>query len=242
MERTQKKNKQLGVIRRMLKTGVHCGHAIKDLHPRMKPYLFTDKNGKHVIDLSYTLRLVLKAVVFIIRVTYDGGQCLIVSTNPQKAEYVVRYAKSAQCHYITYKWLGGMLTNWKTLQRRIKLLANLEYQTSCGMLKQLPKKEVSSIHKRLVKLRKYFNGIKYMKQKPDMVIVIEQNRERTLIQECRKLAIPVIGFVDTNCDPDMIDIPIPANDDNSSSIKYLLRTFIRAMRWTRARTRAKVAN
>jgi len=223
------KQRQLNIIRTMFKSGMHSGHAIKEMHYKMKPYLFTHKQGRHVIDIGYTFRLLFKTVQFVGEVAHEGGQFLFIGTNPRKSDYITVYAQKAQCHFVTYKWLGGMLTNWKTIKNRILLLHRLESQILSNHFIKLPKKEASILNQKLSKLRKFLNGLKYMLDLPDVVIILEQQREHTAIAECQKLAIPVICIVDTNCDPTIVDLPIPANDDNVFSVKYVLEVLTLAI-------------
>jgi small subunit ribosomal protein S2 len=229
-------NKDLDIptVKSMIKAGVHCGHPVQELNPKMKPYLFGDSKGKHIIDIFYTLRLLSEAVSFVRKIARNGGQFLIVGTSPQKAEFIAHYAQDAQCHYVTHKWLGGMLTNWLTIRKRIQILTTLEVQESLGILEQMPKKESAVLNKKLSKLRKYLNGIKYMLHLPDAVIIIDQQQDYTAIQECQKLGIPIIGIVDTNCDPTVVDIAIPANDDSISSVRYILKHLLQAIQDERA--------
>lgn len=217
---------QLKIIRQMLKARLHCGHAMQEVHPKMQPYLFTDKHGRHLIDIGYSFRCLHKARKVVRHVARIQGQCLLVGTHPTRAEYLTRFAKNIKCHYVTQKWLGGMLTNWMTLQRRLACLTELERQVSAGTLRAIPKQEASILNKKLIKLRKYLKGLQYMTTLPDVVIVIGQNRERTAIQECQKLAIPVIAPVDSNCDPHLVDLPIPANDDSVLALRYMLRFLV----------------
>jgi small subunit ribosomal protein S2 len=229
-------NKQLEVptVKSMIKAGVHCGHPIQELNPKMMPYIFGESKGSHIIDIFYTLRLLHEAIKFVKKIAHNQGQFLIVGTNSQKAEFISHYAQEAQCHYVTHKWLGGMLTNWSTIEKRIQILTNLEIKETSGVLEQMPKKESALLNKKLYKLRKYLNGIKYMIKLPDAVIIIDQHQDYTAIQECKKLGIPIIGIVDTNCDPSLVDIPIPANDDSISSVRCILKHLLSAIQLERA--------
>lgn len=224
----------------MIKAGVHCGHPIQELNPKMKRYLFSEKKGKHIIDIFYTLRLLAEATNFVRQIARNRGQFLIVGTNSQKADFIKHYAQDAQCHYVTYKWLGGMLTNWATMKKRIQLLVSLELQERSGVFNQIPKKEYAVLNKKMVKLRKYLNGIKYMVNLPDAVIVVDQQKDLTAIQECQKLGIPVIGIVDTNCDPTILDISIPGNDDNISSMCIILKQLLKAVKEERRQLKNNV--
>ena len=216
-------NLDIKIIKSMIRSGVHCGHPIQELNPKMIPYIFGENKGSHIIDIFYTLRLLKEALQFVRTTAKNKGQFLLVGTNFQKSEFIAHYANQGQCHYVNHKWLGGMLTNWATIQTGIKILINLEIQEKDGTLSMMPKKESALLKKKLHKLRMYLNGIKYMTKLPDVVIVIDQHQDSTAIQECKKLGIPVIGIVDTNGDPSLVDIPIPANDDSITSIRCILK-------------------
>jgi small subunit ribosomal protein S2 len=206
----------------LLEAGVHFGHQARRWNPKMFPYIYAERNGIHIIDLVQTSQLLTNACEFVRKSSQEGKKFLFVGTKRQAASVVCQEAERCGSYYINQRWLGGILTNWFTIKTRVERLKDLEQKEESGYLDQLPKKEAASIRKELEKLRKNLNGIKNMKRLPDLVIIIDQKRESTAIQECIKLKIPVISILDTNCDPDLTDIPIPANDDAIRSIKLIL--------------------
>ncbi len=188
----------------------------------MFPYIYAERNGIHIIDLVQTSQLLTNACEFVRKASQEGKRFLFVGTKRQAASVVCQEAERCGAYYINQRWLGGILTNWFTIKTRVERLKDLEQKEESGYLDQLPKKEAASLRRELEKLRKNLNGIKNMKRLPDLVVIIDQKRESTAIQECIKLKIPVISILDTNCDPDLTDIPIPANDDAIRSIKLIL--------------------
>lgn len=216
-------------LEEMMQAGVHFGHQARKWNPRMAPYIFTERKGIHIIHITQTARLLSEACEFSTNAAGKGKQFLLVGTRYQTAGLVEIAAKRARCHYVNTKWLGGMLTNWSTIQTRLQRFKQLEAQENAGMLDKLPKKEAAVLRTQLSQLRKYLNGIKYMTKLPDVVIFIDQHQDITAIQECIKLGIPTIGLVDTDCDPDLVDMPIPANDDTKTSIEWILNKLIEAI-------------
>ena len=212
------------ILPQLLKAGVHFGHKTDRWNPKMFPYIYTEHNGIHILDLVQTARLLKKANLFIKLAAKRKKKFLFISTKRQARKIIAYEAKRCNSYYINNRWLGGMLTNWSTLKTRIDRLKILEQQEIKGIFKSLPKKEAAIRQKELEKLRKLLNGIKNMKQLPDIAIIIDQKREITAIQECRKLGIPIISIIDTNCDPNLIDVPIPGNDDAVRSLKLILRS------------------
>nr|YP_009308862.1 ribosomal protein S2 [Toxarium undulatum]AOS86605.1 ribosomal protein S2 [Toxarium undulatum] len=212
------------ILSQLLKAGVHFGHKTYRWNPKMFPYIYTERNGIHILDLVQSAQLLKKANLFLKLAAKKNKTFLFISTKRQASKLIAYEARRCNSFYINHRWLGGMLTNWTTLKNRIDRLKVLEHQEIKGVFKLLPKKEASIRQKELEKLRKILSGIKNMKQIPDIAIIIDQKREITAIQECRKLGIPIISIVDTNCDPDLIDIPIPGNDDAVRSIKLILRS------------------
>ncbi len=184
--------------------------------------IYAERNGIHIIDLVQTSQLLTNACEFVRKASQEGKRFLFVGTKRQAASVVCQEAERCGAYYINQRWLGGILTNWFTIKTRVERLKDLEQKEESGYLDQLPKKEAASLRRELEKLRKNLNGIKNMKRLPDLVVIIDQKRESTAIQECIKLKIPVISILDTNCDPDLTDIPIPANDDAIRSIKLIL--------------------
>lgn len=212
------------ILPQLLKAGVHFGHKTYRWNPKMFPYIYTERNGIHILDLVQTAQLLKKANLFLKLAAKKNKTFLFISTKRQASKLIAYEARRCNSFYVNNRWLGGMLTNWVTLKNRIDRLRVLEQQEIKGVFKLLPKKESVIRQKELEKLRKLLSGIKNMQHPPDVAIIIDQKREITAIQECRKLGIPIISIVDTNCDPDLIDIPIPGNDDAVRSIKLILRS------------------
>nr|YP_010502474.1 30S ribosomal protein S2 [Grateloupia turuturu]QHD45344.1 30S ribosomal protein S2 [Grateloupia turuturu]UXC96887.1 30S ribosomal protein S2 [Grateloupia turuturu] len=206
----------------LLEAGVHFGHQSRRWNPKMFPYIYTERNGIHIIDLVQTAQLLTEAYEFVKNSAQEGKKFLFLGTKRQAAGIIESEALRSNSYYVNQRWLGGMLTNWVTIKSRVERLKVLEQQEISGVLEQLPKKEASVIRRELEKLRKHLDGIKYMKKLPDLVIIVDQKRETTAIQECIKLGIPTICILDTNCNPEIIDIPIPANDDAIKSIHLVI--------------------
>ena len=211
-------------LAQLLKAGVHFGHKAYRWNPKMFPYIYTERNKIHIIDLVQSSQFLKKANSYVQSAAYKNKIFLFVGTKPQASSLIAQEAKRCNSFYINHRWLGGMLTNWITLKNRIKRLKILEQQEANEIFTKLTKKEASLRRKELEKLRKNLNGIKNMPHLPDVVIIIDQKREITAVRECRKLGIPIISILDTNCDPDLVDIPIPGNDDAVRSIKLILKS------------------
>nr|QCI06361.1 ribosomal protein S2 [Dictyurus purpurascens] len=209
-------------LEELLEAGVHFGHQSRRWNPKMFPYIYTERNGIHIIDLVQTAQLLTEACNFIKNESKLGKTFLFLGTKRQAAGIISKEAIRSNSYYVNQRWLGGMLTNWVTIKARVERLKNLEEQDKAGLINILPKKEASLIYKELYKLRKHLNGIKNMKKLPDLVIIVDQKKEITAIQECLKLGIPTICMLDTNCNPEIIDIPIPSNDDAIRSIKLVM--------------------
>nr|BCG67715.1 ribosomal protein S2 [Haptophyceae sp. NIES-3900] len=206
----------------LLEAGVHFGHQTRRWNPKMFPYIYAERNGIHVIDLVQTTRLLTQACNFVQNAAENGKTFLFVGTKRQATEVVSQEALRANSYYINHRWLGGILTNWETIKTRVARLKHLEKLEQDGVLDGLPKKEAATLKRELNKLQKNLDGIKHMKELPDFAIIIDQKRESTAVQECLKLGIPIISILDTNCDPDCVDIPIPGNDDAIRSVKLIL--------------------
>ena len=211
-------------LAQLLKAGVHFGHKAYRWNPKMFPYIYTERNKIHILDLVQSSQLLKKANSYVNTAAQKDKIFLFVGTKRQASTVVAEQAKRCDSFYINHRWLGGMLTNWVTLKNRIKRLKVLEKEEANETFSRLTKKEASLRRKELEKLRKHLNGIKDMPQIPDVVIIIDQKREITAVRECRKLGIPIISILDTNCDPDLVDIPIPGNDDAVRSIKLILKS------------------
>nr|UNJ16420.1 ribosomal protein S2 [Boldiaceae sp.] len=205
----------------LLEAGVHFGHQSQRWNPKMFPYIYTERNGIHIAYLQ-TVQLLTEAYNFVKQSALEEKKFLFVGTKKQASSIIAEEAKRCGAYYINQRWLGGMLTNWVTIKSRVDYLKDLEKKEADQGFNKLPKKEAAIIRKELEKLRKHFDGIKSMKRLPDVVIIVDQKREITAIQECIKLGIPTICILDTNCNPELVDIPIPANDDAIRSIKLII--------------------
>ena len=188
----------------------------------MFPYIYSEVNNIHILDLIQSATLLKEAKNYLESLASEKKTFLFVGTKRQATTLIAQEAKRCNSYYVNHRWLGGMLTNWTTVKNRIERLKDLEKQEADGTFDLLTKKEVALRRKELVKLRKHLEGIKNMKELPDVAIIIDQKREMTAIAECRKLEIPIVSILDTNCDPDLVDIPIPGNDDAIRSIKLIL--------------------
>nr|YP_009397019.1 ribosomal protein S2 [Spyridia filamentosa]ARW66205.1 ribosomal protein S2 [Spyridia filamentosa] len=206
----------------LLEAGVHFGHQARRWNPKMFPYIYTERNNIHIIDLVQTAQLLTEACDLIKAAASEGKTFLFIGTKRQAAGVIAREAIRSNSFYVNQRWLGGMLTNWITIKSRVDRLRALEIQQASGSIDVLPKKEASVIRRELEKLKKHLDGIKNMVKLPDLVIIVDQKKENTAIQECVKLGIPIICILDTNSDPEFVDIPIPANDDAIRSIKLIL--------------------
>lgn len=209
-------------LSQLLEAGVHFGHKAHRWNPKMFPYIYSEVNNIHILDLVQSATLLKKAMRYLEVAASKNQKVLFVGTKRQATTLIAQEANRSNSYYVNHRWLGGMLTNWSTMKERIEKLKDLEKQESDGTFELLTKKEGALRRKELAKLRKYLDGIKSMTSLPDVVIVIDQRREITAIAECRKLGIPVVSILDTNCDPDLVDIPIPGNDDAVRSIKLIL--------------------
>jgi small subunit ribosomal protein S2 len=211
-------------LSQLLEAGVHFGHKAYRWNPKMFPYIYSEVNNIHILDLVQSATLLKEANKELQLAASEGKTFLFIGTKRQASTLIAQEAKRCESYYVNHRWLGGMLTNWTTLKERIERLKNLEQQEADNTFDLLTKKEASLRRKELQKLRKHLDGIKSMEKLPDIAIVIDQKREMTAIRECRKLGIPIVSILDTNCDPDLIDIPIPGNDDAVRSIKLILRS------------------
>ena len=221
-ENTTKKE----IAKQYIKASVHFGHSAKEWNPKMAPYFLYTKYGYHIFDLVKTSKLLRLAGNVLQKKAEKGGKFLFVGTTRFSASIVAKQAKRCQNYYINYRWLGGMLTNWSTLQKRIERLKELEKQELEGYFENISKKEYSRQRKEIDKLRRLFVGIKDLTSLPDAIIFTNQLKELNAIQECLRVGIPAISIVDSNCNPDLIPYPIPANDDSSSSINFILNYLV----------------
>ena len=208
-------------MKQLLEAGVHFGHQTRRWNPKMARFIFTERNGIYIIDLQKTVKKVDEAYNFVRDLAAEGGKVLFVGTKKQAQESIKNEAERCNQYFVNERWLGGMLTNFQTIEKRVKRLKVLEKQAEDGTFDVLPKKEVTLLKHEMEKLQKYLGGIKDMKKLPDALFIIDPKKEEIAVSEARKLNIPIIATVDTNCDPDVIDYPIPANDDAIRAVKLL---------------------
>jgi small subunit ribosomal protein S2 len=208
-------------MKQLLEAGVHFGHQTRRWNPKMDRYIFTERNGIYIIDLQKTVKKVEEAYNFVKELASTGGTMLFVGTKKQAQESVKEEAERCGMYHINSRWLGGTLTNFQTIQKRIDRLHQLEAMETDGTFEVLPKKEVIILRKEKDRLEKFLGGIKNMKKLPSALFVIDPRKERIAIAEARKLGIPIVAIVDTNCDPDEIDYVIPGNDDAIRAVKLL---------------------
>ena len=208
-------------MRELLEAGAHFGHQTRFWSPKMSQYIFGSRNKIHIINLEKTVAKFDEAAKFLTNLAAQKGTILFVGTKRTSRDAIVAEAKRAGMPYVDQRWLGGMLTNFQTIEKRVKRLKTLEKQAEDGTFEVLPKKEVTLLKHEMEKLQKYLGGIKDMKKLPDALFIIDPKKEEIAVAEARKLNIPIIATVDTNCDPDVIDYPIPANDDAIRAVKLL---------------------
>ena len=208
-------------MKQLLEAGVHFGHQTRRWNPKMAPYIFTERNGIYIIDLQKTVKKIEEAYNFLRSVATDGKSILFVGTKKQAQEAMKEEALRCNMFYVNERWLGGMLTNYQTIQKRITRLRQLEKMEEDGTFDVLTKKEVLTLRHEMSRLNKFLAGIKDMGKLPGALFVIDPRKERIAVLEARKLNIPIVGIVDTNCDPDEIDYVIPANDDAIRAVKLL---------------------
>jgi small subunit ribosomal protein S2 len=208
-------------MKQLLEAGVHFGHQTRRWNPKMKPYIFTERNGIYIIDLQKTVRKVDEAYAFMRQVGQDGGHVLFVGTKKQAQDAVSEEARRAGQYYINQRWLGGILTNFATIRRRVRRLTELKQQELDGSWNRLPKKEVSRLTREKSRLETYLAGIEGMRELPQAVFIVDPRKEHIAITEARKVDIPIVAIVDTNCDPDEADYVIPGNDDAIRAVRLL---------------------
>ena len=218
-------NKTVG-LQSLLESGVHFGHQTRKWDPRMEKYIFTVKDDIHILDLYKSAELLDEAKNFVQRIAANGGKLLFVGTKRQAQQGVIDAANATKGYYIDYRWLGGTFTNFTTIQKRIEYLINTEEKRAKNQLNHLPKKELQKVDDKLAKLNKYLGGVKEMMKLPDAIFVVDIGKENIAIQEARKLKIPIIGIVDTDCNPELVDYPIPGNDDSIKSVRFLLNEIV----------------
>ena len=208
-------------MKQLLEAGVHFGHQTRRWNPKMQQFIFMDRNGIHIIDLQQTVARLNDAYKFAEQLVADGGTLLFVGTKKQAQEAVSEEAKRCGMYYVNQRWLGGMLTNFKTIQSRISYLKELEGRRDRGEFERLPKKEAQRLLDDIARLERILGGIKEMRRLPNAIFIIDTRKERTAVMEARRLEIPIIALADTNCDPDEMDYPIPANDDAIRAVRLL---------------------
>ncbi len=216
-------------MKQLLEAGVHFGHQTRRWNPKMAPYIFTERNGIYIIDLQKTVRKVEEAYNFVKEVALSGQTMLFVGTKKQAQEAIKDEALRCNMFFVNERWLGGMLTNFQTIQKRIDRLRQLETMETNGTFDVLSKKEVLGLRHEMERLQKFLGGIKDMKKLPGAMFVVDPRKEHIAIQEARKLGIPIVAIVDTNCDPDEVDYVIPANDDAIRAVRLLTAKVADAM-------------
>ena len=208
-------------IKQLLEAGAHFGHQTARWHPRMKSYIFTKRNGIHIIDLEQTASMLEKACDFIRQVVAEGGNILFVGTKKQAQEALEEEAKRCGMYYVNQRWIGGVLTNFATIQSRIDYLVRLEDQQARGEFNRLPKKEALKLGDEILRLNRLMGGFKEMTSLPGALFIVDPTKERIALAEAKRVRVPVVAIVDTNCNPDDIDYPIPGNDDAIRAIKLM---------------------
>lgn len=216
-------------MKQLLEAGVHFGHQTRRWNPKMAEYIFTERNGIYIIDLQKTVRMIDDAYKFVRDTVADGKSVLFVGTKKQAQETIEVEAERCGMFYVNQRWLGGMLTNFKTINSRITRLDEIEQMEKDGLFEVLPKKEVMELNKEHDRLNRFLGGIRGMKKLPGAVFIVDPRKERIAVAEARKLGIPIVAVVDTNCDPDEIDYIIPGNDDAIRAVKLLTATMASAV-------------
>ncbi len=208
-------------MKQLLEAGVHFGHQTRRWNPKMAEYIFTERNGIYIIDLQKTVKKLEEAYMFIREIAADGGEVIFVGTKKQAQDSVKEEAERCGMPYVNARWLGGMLTNFNTIQKRIKRLAQLKAMEADGTFDLLPKKEVTKLNLEIEKLEKFMGGITEMKKQPAAMFIVDPRKERIAVLEAHKLGIPIVAIVDTNCDPDEVEYVIPGNDDAIRAVKLI---------------------
>ena len=216
-------------MKQLLEAGVHFGHQTRRWNPKMARYIFTERNGIYIIDLQKTVKKLEVAYNFVKETVAEGGEILFVGTKKQAGDSVKEEAERCGMHYVNARWLGGMMTNFKTIRRRIARLEQLQKMQEDGTFDLLPKKEVTKLMLEIEKLEKFLGGIKNMNKLPAALFIVDPRKERIAVSEARNLGIPIVAIVDTNCDPDEIDYVIPGNDDAIRAVKLIAGTMADAV-------------
>lgn len=212
---------ELLTIKELLETGVHFGHRVRKWNPKMKPFIFTERKGIHIIDLEKTIKYFTEAYYFVQERLAQGNEILFVGTKRQVRETIEEEAKRCGAHYVNRRWLGGTLTNFETIKHRIGRMKELELLEEEGKFELLPKKEAISLRRELMKLQRNLDGLRNMERLPGVVYVIDPTVEEIAVHEAQRLEIPIVAVIDTNCDPDVVDFPIPGNDDAIKATKLI---------------------
>ena len=228
-------------IEALLAAGVHFGHQTRRWNPKMKPFIFDARNGIHIIDLSKTLTQLEIACDFLAETVRKGGKVLFVGTKKQAQQAVKETAKDCNQYYVTERWLGGTLTNFATIKRSIARLKEIEKMEADGSINHYVKQEQAVIHREEARLHKYFDGIRAIERMPGAMFVVDVKREHNAVAEARKLKVPVVALVDTNCDPDLVDYPIAGNDDAIRSVRMILATVSQVVTRAQAEYETKAA-
>lgn len=213
-------------IDEMAQVGMHLGHQARKWNPKMAPYIYTQRNGIHIIDLIQTYSHLKEVSQFLTKSASEGKTFLFVGTKKQATRLIAKTALQCDSFFVNQRWLGGMLTNWKTIKTSITHLGLLEWKQKTGEFEKLPKKEAANRKKEIEKLRKYLGGLKAMYSRPDIVIIVGQPEEMNAVRECQKLGIPTVTILDTDCDPSLADLFVPANDDSIASLRLILNQFL----------------
>ncbi len=216
-------------MKQLLEAGVHFGHQTRRWNPKMAPYIFTERNGIYIIDLQKTVRKLEEAYMFVRDLAANGETVLFVGTKKQAQDSIREEAERAGAHYVNARWLGGMLTNFRTIRGRIARLNQLKTMEADGTFDLLPKKEVIKLNHEIEKLEKFLGGIKEMKKLPGALFIVDPRKEKIAVAEAHKLGIPIVAIVDTNCDPDEVDYVIPGNDDAIRAVKLIASTMANAL-------------
>ena len=211
-------------MKQLLEAGVHFGHQTKRWNPKMAEYIFTERNGIYIVDLQKTVKMLETAYNFVRDTVMDGGKILFVGTKKQTQESIKEEAVRCGMHYVNARWLGGMLTNFRTIRNRVERMDNLKKMREDGTFDLLPKKEVTKLELEIEKLEKYLGGVKNMTELPAAIFVVDSKKEHIAVSEARKLGIPIVAIVDTNCDPDEVDYVIPGNDDAIRAVRLISAT------------------
>ena len=217
----EEKNMAVVSMKQLLEAGVHFGHQTRRWNPKMAQYIFTERNGIYIIDLQKTVKKLEQAYMFVRDISADGGEVLFVGTKKQAGDSIREEAQRVGAHFVNARWLGGMLTNFKTIRKRIDRLSQLRKMEEDGTFELLPKKEVIKLKLQIERLEKFLGGIKDMKKLPSALFIVDPKKEKIAVAEAKKLGVPIVAIVDTNCDPDEVDYVIPGNDDAIRAVKLI---------------------